>query len=341
MKATQKTFAGMAQRAARECRVFYFCGPDEAGASDAADKIAALLPQGERVDMSGADLRRDPVRLADEARSVSLFGDRRIIHVRTAGDESLEAVETLLASPVEGWPVLIVATSASDKSRVAKVLGDRADALVAMFHPPDLKSVAHAVRDMADSAGVRMSGELAERVARASALDTRMARSEIEKLSLYLDASPQAPRTADAAAIDAIGAASEDDSFLPLVNVVLGGDTARIAAELARFHEMEINPVGLLLAFERRGVQLATLAGRLGNRTDINGFMEGEMAARRVFFRDKGDLSQQLRRWRGRRLERLLARLAELHAALMADNRNSELVLSQAMVEIVRAAAAR
>jgi len=62
------------------------------------------------------------------------------------------------------------------------------------------------------------------------------------------------------------------------------------------------------------------------------------MQARRVFFRDKGDLLVQLRRWRGRRLERLVVRLAALHRALLADSRNGELVLAQGLAEIARAA---
>ena len=339
MKATQKNFASMAQRAAQECRAFYFCGPDEAGAADAAARIAGLLGEAEKVEISGADLKRDPVRLADEARSVSLFGDRRVIHVRTAGDEAFDAVETLLASPVDGWPVLIVATSATDKSRIAKLLGDRPDSLIAMFYPPDVRSVTETVRGMADSVGLRLTGELAERIARATALDTRMARSEVEKLALYLDASPQAPRTADAAALDAIGAVSEDDGFMPVVNVVLSGDARRLGTELARMRDLGLNPVGLLLAFERRAAQLAQLAGRMGSRGDINGFLEQEMSARRVFFRDKPDLAQQMKRWRGRRLERLVERLMELHRALLADNRNGELLLAQGLAEITRAAA--
>lgn len=329
----------MAARAARECRVFYFCGPDEAGAADAAARIAGLLGEAERIELSGADLRRDPVRLADEARSVSLFGDRRQIHVRTAGDEAHDAVETLLASPVEGWPVLIVATSATDKSRIAKLLADRGDALVGMFHPPDLRAVVEGVRDMAGAAGLRMTGELAERIARATALDSRMARSEVEKLALYLDASPQSPRTVDAAALDAIGAATEDDGMMPVVNAVLSGDSRQIGAELARAREMGMNPVGLLLAFERRIAQLAQLTGRMAGRSDINAFLEQEMAARRVFFRDKPDLANQLRRWRGRRLERLLERLISLHRSLLADSRNADLLLWHALAEIARAAA--
>ncbi len=339
MKATQKNFATGLVAALRTCRVFYFCGPDESGAADAAAKIAAHFADAEKVELAGGDLRRDPVRLGDEARSVSLFGDKRLIHVRCAGDEAFDAVEILLASTVESWPVVIMASSATDKSRIAKLLADRPDALVTMFHPPDVRSVTGAVRNMGDAVGVRMSDDLAERIARATALDTRMARSEVEKLALYLDASPQAPRTADAAALDAVGAVSEDDSFMPLVNAVLGGDSARIGGELARMHEMELNPVGLLLAFERRAAQLAQLAGRIGPRGDINSFLESEMSARRVFFRDKGDLAQQMRRWRGRRLERLVERLVALHRTLLADNRNGELALSHGLAEIARAAA--
>ena len=207
-----------------------------------------------------------------------------------------------------------------------------------MFHPPDTRAVTTAVREMADQAGLRLSDDLAERIARGAALDTRMARSEVEKLALFLDASPQAPRTADAVALDAIGATSEDDSFMPLVNTVLAGDTQRLSAELARLHELELNSVGLLLAFERRAAQLAQLAGRLRGRSDINAFLEQEMAARRVFFRDKADLAQQLRRWRGRKLGRLIERLMQLHGQLLADSRNSELIISQGLAEIGRAA---
>lgn len=340
MKATQKNFAEQAARAARQCRLFYFCGPDEAGAFDAAARIVELLPPaGERVELSGAELRRDPVRLADEARSTSLFGASRYIEVRTSGDEAAEAVEILLQSPVEPCPVLIVAAAATDKSRIAKLLAPRADALVAMFHPPDPGSAGATVRRMADAAGVRLDAALAERIARACLLDSRMARAEIDKLALYLDASPETPRSADREALDAIGASSEDDSFMPIVNCALGGDLKRLPGELARMRELGLNPVGLLLACERRVAQLGQLAGRLGPRGNVESFIEAEKAARRVFFRDGGDLVRQLGCWRGPRLERLVRRLVALHSALLADSRDAEVLLAQGLTEIARAAA--
>ncbi|MET0180500.1 MAG: DNA polymerase III subunit delta [Novosphingobium sp.] len=342
MKLTQATFAAGLARAVRDCRTFYFCGPDESGAHDAAQAIVARLPAGsERVELAGAELRRDPVRLADEARSTSLFGATRYIEVRSSGDEAFDAVEILLESPVETCPVLVAATSASDKSRIAKLLADRPDALVAMFHLPDAAHVVSAVRSMADAAGVRIDGAIAERIARNCALDTRMARSEMTKLALYLDATPQAPRTADVQALDAILARSEDEGFAAVVNCVLGGDLDRLAGELARVRELSLSPVGLLLAFERRAAQLAQLASRLGARSDIAGFIEGEKKARRVFFRDAPDLARQLQRWRGRRLARLVAKLMSLHRALLADSQAADLLLAHGLAELARAAARR
>ncbi len=342
MKATQKDFANVAPRAAREARVFFLCGQDEAGIQDGAARIVALLEEpGERIEFAGADLRRDPVRLGDEARSTSLFGGARHIVVRASGDEAAEAVANLLDGHGEACPVIVLAANATDKSKTAKLLADRPDALVVTFWPPDLKSVAGAVRTMADAAGVRIDGAMAERIARAAGLDTRIARSEIAKLALYLDAAPESPKSADAATFEAIGASTEEDGFMPLVNAVLGGEAGRIPGELRRMRELGLNPVAIVLALARRAAQLAALAAKLGPRGDVRAVIEAEKAARRIFWKDERDLTQQLKRWRGRRLERLVARTATLHRQLLANSQSAELFLAQGLAEIGRVAAAK
>lgn len=343
MKVTQRDFAQKAAQAARDARIFFFCGPDEAGTHDAAQKVLSLLPEpGERIELSGADLRKDPVRLDDEARSSSLFGgDTRHIFVRAQGDEAHDAVANLIAGEVAPCPVLIVASGATDKSRTAKLLATRKDAMVGMFYPPDLRSVTGSVRAMADAAGLRIAGDVAERIARGAGLDTRLARSEIEKIALYLDASPESPRTADAQTLDAIAASTEEDGFMPVVNAVLGGQSGAIAHEMRRIRELGLNPVGLLLAFERRAAQLAGLAARMGPRGDVSDFIEMEANARRVFFKEKPELVAQLQRWRGNRLERLVEKLAGLHRQLLSHSQDADLLLRQGLVEIARAAARR
>jgi DNA polymerase-3 subunit delta len=344
VKASQRDFAAVAPRAARQARIFLFCGPDEAGAAAAAERLVTMLPEaGERVELAGGELRSDPVRLGDEARSSSLFGGARHILVRATGDEAHDAVENLLALMDAGeadgaCPVLVVASGATDKSRTAKLLAGRGDGLVAMFYPPDLSTMAGEVRRMADAAGVRLGGGLAERMARASGFDVRLAQSEIAKLALYLDASPHSPKPADEQALDDIGAKTEEDGFMPLVNAVLSGETGRIPGELRRMREVSLNPVGALLALERRAAQLAQLTGRKGARGRVNDLLEAEQKAGRVFFRDKRDLQSQLERWNAGKLDRLLSRLSALHRALLANSQSAELLLAQELAEISRQA---
>ena len=354
MKATHKDFLRGPPAAARGARIFFFCGPDEAGASAAAARLAAALPDaGERFELAGADLRRDPALLGDEARSTSLFGGSRHIWVRASGDDAQDALQILIetseAGAGEAAPVIVVATSATDKSRTAKLLEKRKDALVAMFHPPELKDASQAVRGMADAAGLRLGGDLAERIARAAGLDVRLAQSEVDKLALYVGADPQAPRPATPEDHAAIGAATEEDGFAPLVNAVLGGETAKIAGEVKRMRELGLNPVGVALALERRAAQLAQIAAYLGPRGQFENIDKGAEMRLGIFFREKRDIAQQYKRWsqsaargtRETRLDRLIPRLTALHRNLIANSQAAELLLAQELAEIGRYAAKR
>ena len=75
MKLTNRDFAAKARGAAQGCGIFFFCGQDEAGASAAANELVSWLPEpGERVEMSGAELRGDPAKLGDEARTMRIAG---------------------------------------------------------------------------------------------------------------------------------------------------------------------------------------------------------------------------------------------------------------------------
>ncbi|WP_086618142.1 DNA polymerase III subunit delta [Erythrobacter tepidarius] len=334
--------------------IFFFCGPDEAGANAAANRLVAALPDaGERVELSGADLKNDRARLGDEARSISLFGGKRHIWVRATGDEAHDALETLIqtseAGAGEAAPVIIVATSATDKSRTAKLLEKRKDAVVAMFHPPELKDVAQAVRGMADAAGLRLGGDLAERIARAAGLDLRLAQSEIDKLALYCGADPQSPRPATPEDHAAIGAATEEDGFAPLVNAVLGGELARVSSEIRRMRELGLNPVGLVLALQRRAAQLAQIMAHLGPRGSLDQLDKGAELRLGIFFKEKRNIRVQYDRWRqparpggqDTRLDRLIPRLIALHRTLLANSQAAELLLAQELAEIARFAAKR
>jgi DNA polymerase III subunit delta len=51
------------------------------------------------IDISGEALKNDPARLADEFGAMSMLGGRRVIRVRPAGEETVAALENLVAAP--------------------------------------------------------------------------------------------------------------------------------------------------------------------------------------------------------------------------------------------------
>lgn len=339
MKATQRDFRNVAPRAISQASIFFFCGPDEAGASAAAQQMIGMLDDaGERVEISGGQLRKDPAILGDEARSGSLFGDARHILVRASGDEAHDALKALIetgeAGAGDAAPVFVVATSATDKSRSAKLLEKRKDALVAMFWPPDLSSVSASVRQMADAAGLRLGGDLAERIARGAGLDVRLAQSEVDKLATYCDASPQNPVSVTAQDLDEIGAPTEEDGFRPMVHTVLSGDVARLDKEMRRMREMNLNPVGLLLALERRVAQLIAIRAHLGGRGSFDQLGKGEKAQLGIFFREEREIRAQLDRWSGALLDRLCSRLVQTHRALLSNSQHAQTLLTHELAAI-------
>ena len=83
------------------------------------------------------------------------------------------------------------------------------------------------------------------------------------------------------------------------------------------------------------------LAAGLGPRGDVHVLLEPEVQARRVFWKRRRDLSDQLKRWRSKRLARLVARLTALHRALLDNSQTLELRLAQGLSDIARFAAQR
>ena len=205
----------------------------------------------------------------------------------------------------------------------------------------DASAFAAAVRAMADSAGLRLGGDLAERIARGAGLDVRLARSEIDKLALYMDAGPQTPKTADVGDYAEIGAATEEDGFGPVVNAVMGGELPKLTGEIRRMKELGLNPVGLLLALERRAAQLANITAKLGPRGSYDNLGRGEKAQLGIFWKEEREIRHQLSNWKASKLDRLIPRFVALHRSLLSNSQAAELLLAHELTEIARFAAKR
>ena len=145
-----------ALQAPAETRFFLFHGQDEAGSRALAKAIgAAWGEEAERIDLSAAELKADPARLADEAASISMFGGARWILVEPADDGCVAAVEALLDVPAAGNPVALVAGALKPASALLKLALAAPEAVAFASYVPDAREADKLTQEMARELGLR------------------------------------------------------------------------------------------------------------------------------------------------------------------------------------------
>ncbi|HEU0097698.1 MAG TPA: DNA polymerase III subunit delta [Allosphingosinicella sp.] len=299
-------------------RFFLLYGPDESG-SNSLVKIAAAGagPEAERVELSGAELKADPARLADEAASISLFGGARYIVVQPAGDESLAAVEALLQAPAAGNPVLLVAGALKPTSKLLKLALAEPAALALASYAPEGQEAERLVIEMARAEGLIARPDVARRLAEACAGNRSILALELQKLALYLDGSPERPQPLDHDALDAVGAAAEEGDLSRLVDSVGNGDAVKLQAELLRLSSEGVEGIPLIRAVLRR----MSLLSRLRAHVERGGSPDAVMAShgKSLFWKEKQSVARQLSSWRSDALARSVSRLLEAERQVKAS----------------------
>ncbi|MBV9931939.1 MAG: DNA polymerase III subunit delta [Alphaproteobacteria bacterium] len=317
---------------------FLLHGPDDSGSRALAKRLAgALGAEAERVELSGAELRGDPARLADEAASISLFGDSRYILVDPAGDECLAAVEALAEAPRPGNPVVLIAGALKPASKLLKLALARPDVMAFASYAPEGQDAERLAAEMGRAEGLIVRPDVARRLAEASGGNRAVLAQELAKLAAYLDAAPERPRELDHDAIDAVGAAAEEGDLSRVVDSVAGGDAAALAAELHRLSSQGVEGVPLIRAMLRRMSLLARLRASVEQGATPDAVMASQGKA--LFWKDKPEVARQLARWRGDLLAKCVGRLVAAERELKASGGLGPVAVDEELFAICRQAA--
>lgn len=327
-----------ALRAPDNIRFFLLYGPDDAGSrSFLKDMAAAAGPEAERVELSGAELRADPARLADEAASISLFGGTRYIVVEPAGDEALAAIEALMQAPAAGNPVAIVAGALKPTSKLLKLALAEPSAMAFASYVPEGREADKMMADLGRELGLNMRQEIARRIADAAGGNRAIIAQELAKFALFLDAAPDRPRLIEDDVIDAVGAASEEGDLSRLVDSVGSGNAAMLQTELMRLSSEGIEGIPLIRAVLRRMSLLARLRTEVEHGNNVGAVMASQGKA--VFWKEKDAVALQLSRWRSDLLAKCMGRLLESERQVKSPGGLGPLAVDEELFAICRQAA--
>lgn len=333
MKATQAQLTAALDRGGGDIRLFLLHGPDESGALAFATRLARGMGEAaERVDLDAASLRSDPAKLADEAASLSLFGERRFVRVVGAGEESADAVEALLEAPSAGNPVVMIAPSVKATGRLVKIALAADRAMSFACYPPEGNNAEALVTTMAREQGLRLGAGVAARIVRAGDGDRAIMASEVDKLALYLDAGVEHPRDAGMSDLAEIGAELDEAEITPIVEAVIAGDASALIAALRPMEGADASPIPWLRALARR---LASLA-EMRSAVDA-GEGAGQVVKRfRVFWREEGVTIAALQRWNVQRLMRALEIVRATEREVMARGAAGRTIADHQLLTLAR-----
>ena len=314
-------------------RAVLLFGPDTGKIKEFSDRLGhTVLPSFDDpfrlADLTGAQLRDDPARLADEAAALSLTGGRRLIRVRDAGDGNAEIFQNMLETVQGDCLVLAEAGTLAAGSKLRKLFeGDRNAAAIACYadEERDLRSL---VRTHLQQAKIRCGDDVIAFLA-----DRLLTRMELDKLILYIG-------EGGTASLEEARQAIGDNAALRLDDIVFAmaeGDPEALDRALvrARAEGMNFQPVLRAAQQHLRVLHLASNLVAGGQSIDAAFKAAGFRGA---LWKVSDRLARQLRGWPANRLSEAMNRLVEAEMQCKTTGLPADAITGQTLLGIALSA---
>jgi len=335
VKASKASIGRAVDHAAEGIRFYLFHGPDEAQSRGLAARLLESLGATKFVVASGA-VRADPASLVDEAGAMSLFGGRRLVWIEPATKDIEEGVAALLSSPAIESPVAAIAGALPRSSGLLKLAEASPLAIAFASYLPEGQDAERMVIDLGRRFGLKVSTPVAARLAESAGNDQAIVAQELQKLALYIDASPQMPKELDHAAVDDVAAGSAEGDFQRLADLALSGELGELTDELARLPAGGSEAIPVVRSLQRRLIMLAPLRARVERGERVDAIMTSQ--GRSLFWKDKAKVQRMLSKWSAEDLATVAERAGKLERSLMFTPAPDREALGEELLAIARKA---
>lgn len=274
------------------------------------------------VKLDAGEADRDEGRLLDEARTVPMFSDRRLLWLRNAGAQKSLAddVKALLAEPPRDAIVLIEAGDLK-KGAGLRAIVEAADGAMALpCYADEARDIDSVIDDELGKAGMSMTLEARQMLRRNLGGDRLASRGEVAKLTLY--ALGRGEITLDD--VQALTGDVSGQSFDDAVDAVLAGQLDQFDTAFTRQCQAGGHPFLALSGAMRQFQALHAMRGTM----DTDGRNAAAIVAAHkppVFFTRRRLVETALQRWSADALARALTRL---QAAILQTRRRPDLAES-------------
>jgi DNA polymerase III subunit delta len=306
-------------------------GPDAGLVSErsrAPARAAATDPDDpfQLIRLDGDEIAGDPLRLADEANTIGLFGGRRVIWVRAGSRNLAPAVEPLLAAPPRDALVVVEAGDLTTRAPLRVLIEKAATAVALPCFLEDGRDLHALVDRTLAEFNLTIASEPRDLLVAHLGSDRLLSRREIEKVALYAHGS----RKVETEHVEAMAADATALALDGVIDAVFLGQPEAADRGMTRLLA-EGEDAGMLIgAVMRHALTLHRARLQLDRGASAD---EIDLTAR-IFSRRKTAFRRQLTIWSVPALDSVLATLRDAQAATRRQSRMGGSLASRAVLTI-------
>ncbi len=287
------------------------------------------------VEITKARLKDEPTAITDEAAALSFTPGRRVVRLKSAGEDLRLALESCLGDSVGDALLVVEAGDLPARSGLRRLFEQAKTAAAVACYRDDGRGLVRTIEETLEKYGLSASRDALFYLEQNLGGDRLITRQELEKLALYLGDERSTVALSDARAC--IGDAAEL-GLEDLALAVADGDFAEVERTSSRCFAEGTNPVQVLRATQRHLQRLHLVAACLAAGEGV------DTALRRlrppVFWRVKDRFEKQARVWRPSALAWAMTEILEAETACKQTGTPAEIVARGAVLEIARRAPA-
>lgn len=260
-------------------------------------------------EITGATLKDDPARLADEVNALSLTGGDRVVWLRGAADGDAAAVKFVLTQDTAGAFLIVEAGDLNPRSSLRKLFEQADNAAAIPCYADDRRSLQGLIQEVMEQHGLSIAPDATAFLCDHLGADRMMSRNELEKLAVFAaDAGRVTVEDALACVGDSTAAAMDDVAYS-----IGDGNATSLVTGLHRASMEGVEPIQMLRAVQRHFQRLKLCADRVAGGVPADKAVSTLRPP--VFFKRVDGFRRQLGRWRPQTIDRALVILTEAEVA--------------------------
>ncbi|ATP13038.1 DNA polymerase III subunit delta [Bartonella henselae] len=283
------------------------------------------------VRLDAAEIDKDPARLLDEARTLSLLGGDRLIWVSNGANQKnfLDALKILIKEPPEKSFILIEAGDLKKGTGLRNIIETASIAMALPCFADDIRALDALIDEVLGHFKMTLALDARKWLLHHLGGDHLVSRSELEKLCLYTLEKKHIILEDVKAVVSDVSALSQDE----VIDTVLLGDVAGFEAHFSRYATLQGALFFILSTAQRHFQQLQILRYQI----DVEGknmFTAISQAQPPIFFQRKKTIERALSYW-GR--EQISYAMERIQHAVLESRKNpllGEAIIRQALLRL-------